>query len=189
MDSGLASTIRSQYEQVREEIDHAAVRSGRDASAVRLVVVTKTHPLSIIQAALEAGIRDLGEKGGTLDELTAPHIARFMADLRELRIGPPDVLTRATEHIPEMAALIARLLENGHAYRTDDGSIFFRISSWPAYGKLARLEPGAARQTERVAADDYGKDDVRDFALWKGAKPGEPSWDTERRTKNRCSLW
>jgi cysteinyl-tRNA synthetase len=124
-------------------------------------------------------IRDLGEKGGTLDELTAPHIARFLAGLEELRIGPPDKLTRATEHIPEMAALIARLLENGHAYRADDGSIFFRISSWPAYGKLARLEPDAARQTERVAADDYGKDDVRDFALWKGPKPGEPSWDTE----------
>ncbi|MEP7360972.1 MAG: cysteine--tRNA ligase [Chloroflexota bacterium] len=124
-------------------------------------------------------IRDLGEKGVTLDELTAPHIARFLADLGELRIGPPDVLTRATEHIPEMAALIARLIASGHAYKTDDGSIFFRISSWPAYGKLARIEPDAARQTDRVAADDYGKDDVRDFALWKGAKPGEPSWDTE----------
>ena len=124
-------------------------------------------------------IHDLGEKGGTLDELTAPHIARFMADMGGMRIGPPDVLTRATEHIPEMAALIARLLAGGHAYRTDDGSIFFRISSWPAYGKLARLEPGSARQTDRVAADDYGKDDARDFALWKGPKPGEPSWDTE----------
>ncbi|MEP7379512.1 MAG: cysteine--tRNA ligase [Chloroflexota bacterium] len=124
-------------------------------------------------------IRDLGEKGGTLDELTAPHIARFLVGLGELRVGPPDVLTRATEHIPEMASLIARLLANGHAYKTDDGSIFFRISSWPAYGALARLEPGAARQTDRVAADDYGKDDVRDFALWKGSKPGEPSWDTE----------
>jgi len=124
-------------------------------------------------------IRDLAAAGVTLDELTAPHIARFLADLGGLRIGPPDVLTRATEHIPEMAALIARLLANGHAYRTDDGSIFFRIASWPAYGALARLEPGAARQTERVAADDYGKDDVRDFALWKGTKPGEPSWETE----------
>jgi cysteinyl-tRNA synthetase len=124
-------------------------------------------------------IRDLAAKGGTLDELTAPHITRFLADLSELRIGPPDYLTRATEHIPEMASLIARLLANGHAYKTDDGSIFFRISSWPAYGALARLEPGAARQTDRVAADDYGKDDVRDFALWKGPKPGEPSWDTE----------
>ena len=124
-------------------------------------------------------IRDLGEKGGTLDALTAPHIARFLADMTELRIGPPDVLTRATDHVPEMAALIARLLASGHAYRTDDGSIFFRISSWPTYGKLARLEPGSARQTERVAADDYGKDDARDFALWKGPKEGEPSWDTE----------
>jgi cysteinyl-tRNA synthetase len=124
-------------------------------------------------------IRDLATAGGTLDELTAPHIARFLADLDQLRIGPPDVLTRATEHIPEMAALIARLLASGHAYGTDDGSIFFRISSWPAYGALARLEPGAGRQTERVAADDYGKDDVRDFALWKGPKAGEPSWQTE----------
>jgi cysteinyl-tRNA synthetase len=124
-------------------------------------------------------IRDLGAASITLDELTAPHIARFLADLGLLRIGPPDVLTRATEHVPEMAALIARLLANGHAYRTDDGSVFFRISSWPAYGALARLEPGAARQTERVAADDYGKDDVRDFALWKGHKAGEPSWETE----------
>jgi cysteinyl-tRNA synthetase len=123
-------------------------------------------------------MRDLAAAGGTLDELTAPHIANFMVDMAALRIGPPDVLTRATEHIPEMAALIARLLANGHAYRTDDGSIFFRISSWPAYGALARLEPGA-RQTERVAADDYGKDDVRDFALWKGPKPAEPSWPTE----------
>ena len=114
-------------------------------------------------------IRDLRPRACTLDELTAPHIARFMADLEALRIGPPTYLPRATEHIPEMAALIATLLEKGHAYRTDDGSIFFRISSWPAYGTLAKLDPEAARVGERVAADDYGKDDVRDFALWKGA--------------------
>ncbi len=124
-------------------------------------------------------IRDLAAQGGTLDELTAPHIAGFLENLGKMRIGPPDKLTRATEHINEMAALIARLQANGHAYKTDDGSIFFDISSWPAYGVLAKLEPGAARQTERVAADDYGKDDVRDFALWKGPRDGEPSWDTE----------
>jgi cysteinyl-tRNA synthetase len=124
-------------------------------------------------------IRDLQEKGGTLDELTAPHIARFMADMADLRVGPPTHLTRATEHIPEMVTLIAKLLDNGHAYRTDDGSIFFRIASWPAYGTLAKLDPGGSRVGERVAADDYGKDDVRDFALWKGTKPGEPSWQTE----------
>jgi cysteinyl-tRNA synthetase len=123
-------------------------------------------------------IRDLGEKGGTLDELTAPHIARFQDDLAKLRIGPPDILSRATEHVPEMADLVKTLIDNGHAYAADDGSVFFRISTWPSYGVLAKLDPDQARSTERVAADDYGKDDVRDFALWKGAKPGEPSWDT-----------
>src|SRR5688572_22078700 len=96
-------------------------------------------------------IRDLQAAGGTLEELTAPHTARFMSDLAALRIGPPDRLTRATEHIAEMASLIARLEANGHAYRTDDGSIFFDISSWPAYGALAKLDPNSARQTERVA--------------------------------------
>jgi cysteinyl-tRNA synthetase len=124
-------------------------------------------------------IRDLAEAGGTLEELTAPHIARFMADMSDLRVGPPSHVTRATEHITEMASLIAALLEKGHAYRVDDGSIFFRISSWPAYGTLARLDPQSARVGDRVAADDYGKDDVRDFALWKGPKPGEPTWQTE----------
>jgi len=124
-------------------------------------------------------IRDLAAAGGTLSELTAPHIARFMADMSDLRIGPPTVLSRATEHVPEMAALIATLVDKGHAYRADDGSIFFRISSWPAYGTLARLDPSQARVGERVADDDYGKDDARDFALWKGPKPGEPSWPTE----------
>src|SRR4029077_17908497 len=70
------------------------------------------------------------------------------------------------------------LLDKGNAYRTDDGSIFFRIASWPAYGVLARLDPEQMRVGERVEADEYAKDDVRDFALWKGPKPGEPSWDT-----------
>jgi cysteinyl-tRNA synthetase len=78
-----------------------------------------------------------------------------------------------------MARIISTLLEKGHAYRTDDGSIFFRISSWPAYGRLARLDPEQLQVGERVEADDYGKDDVRDFALWKGPKAGEPSWQTE----------
>jgi len=124
-------------------------------------------------------IRDLQAGGVALDELTAPHIARFMTDMDDLRVGPPTHLTRATEHIPEMASLIATLLEKDHAYRTDDGSIFFRISSWPAYGMLAKLDPQGSRVGDRVAADDYGKENVRDFALWKGPKPGEPTWPSE----------
>ena len=85
---------------------------------------------------------------------------------------------RHPPHRRRSSGLIATLLERGHAYRTDDGSIFFRIASWPAYGRLARLDPEGLRVGERVEADEYGKDDVRDFALWKGPKPGEPSWET-----------
>jgi cysteinyl-tRNA synthetase len=105
-------------------------------------------------------------------------IARFLEDAGTLRMTRPDVLPRATEHIPEMVALLERLLAAGHAYRTEDGSIFFRISSWPPYGRLARLDPDQLRVGERVAADEYSKDDVRDFVLWKGARDGEPSWET-----------
>lgn len=116
--------------------------------------------------------------GVTIRALTDRWLDRFIEDTRALRMTPPDVLPRATDHIPEMVAIIEALLDRGHAYRTDDGSIFFRISSWPAYGRLARLDPAGLRVGERVEADEYAKDDVRDFALWKGPKPGEPSWDT-----------
>ena len=102
----------------------------------------------------------------------------FLDDAATLRMTRPDVLPRATEHIDEIVGLIEALVERGHAYRTDDGSIFFRIASWPAYGRLARLDPEQLRVGERVESDEYGKDDVRDFALWKAPKPGEPSWET-----------
>ena len=105
-------------------------------------------------------------------------LAVFLADADRLRMQRPDVLPRATAHIDEIVALISTLLDHGHAYRTDDGSIFFRIASWPAYGRLARLDPEQMRVGERVESDEYAKDDVRDFALWKGPKDGEPSWDT-----------
>jgi cysteinyl-tRNA synthetase len=124
----------------------------------------------IIKGAAAAGIG--------IDELAERWLKQFLEDARALRMTDPDVLPRATAHIEEMVALIQQLLDGGHAYRTDDGSIFFQISSWPEYGKLARLDPDQLRVGERVAADEYGKDDVRDFALWKGPKPGEPSYET-----------
>ena len=123
-------------------------------------------------------IRGAAAAGIGIDELANRYLEGFLADADALRMTRPDVLPRATEHIDEMVALIGTLLERGHAYRTDDGSIFFRIASWPAYGRLARLDPEQLRVGERVEADEYAKDDVRDFALWKGAKPGEPSWTT-----------
>jgi cysteinyl-tRNA synthetase len=116
--------------------------------------------------------------GTTIRELTDRYAAQFLADAAALRMTQPDVMPRATDNIPQIVALIQQLLDNGHAYRTDDGSIFFRIASWPAYGRLARLDPDSLRVGERVEADEYGKDDVRDFAHWKGPKPDEPSWDT-----------
>ena len=123
-------------------------------------------------------IRGAAAAGTSVDEVASRYLARFLEDADSLRMTRPDVLPRATEHIDDIVALIATLLERGHAYRTDDGSIFFRIGSWPAYGKLARLDPESLRVGERVEADEYAKDDVRDFALWKGPKPGEPTWDT-----------
>jgi cysteinyl-tRNA synthetase len=123
-------------------------------------------------------IRGAAAAGEGIDVLADRYLERFLADAAALRMTVPDVLPRATQHIESMAGLIATLLERGHAYRTDDGSIFFRISSWPSYGRLARLDPEGLRVGERVEADEYGKDDVRDFALWKGPKPGEPSWQT-----------
>ena len=123
-------------------------------------------------------IRGAAASGETTDALAERYLAAFLDDAAALRMTIPDVLPRATHHIDEIVALITTLLDRGHAYRTDDGSIFFRISSWPSYGRLARLDPEGQRVGERVEADEYGKDDVRDFALWKGPKPGEPSWDT-----------
>jgi cysteinyl-tRNA synthetase len=124
----------------------------------------------IIKGAATAGVE--------VGQLADRYLERFLEDADALGMTRPDVLPRATAHIPEIVDLIAKLLEHGHAYRTDDGSIFFRIASWPSYGRLARLDPDQLRVGERVEADEYAKDDVRDFALWKAPKPGEPSWET-----------
>jgi cysteinyl-tRNA synthetase len=124
----------------------------------------------IIKGALAEGV--------SIGELSERYREGFLADAGTLGMTVPDVMPRATEHIPQMVALIQKLIDRGYAYRTEDGSIFFRISSWPQYGRLARLDPEGMRVGERVEADEYGKDDVRDFALWKGPKTGEPSWDT-----------
>jgi len=123
-------------------------------------------------------IKGANAAGESTRELADRYLTRFLEDAETLRMTRPDVLPRATEHIEPIVGLIETLIERGHAYRTDDGSIFFRIASWPSYGRLARLDPEQMRVGERVEADEYAKDDVRDFALWKAAKPGEPSWST-----------
>src|SRR4029077_3530314 len=84
----------------------------------------------------------------------------------------------ATENIPQMAEFIAKLVHQGFAYKTEDGSYYFRIANFPAYGKLSKRDFAGMEDGARVDVDEYEKDSARDFALWKAPKPGEASWET-----------
>ena len=122
-------------------------------------------------------IRNSARDGVTVQRYTAKYEKAFLEDSATLNIEPP-TFVRATEHIPEMADFIARLQEKGIAYRTDDGSYYFRIAKFPAYGKLSKKDFAGMEDGARVDVDEYEKDSARDFALWKAPKPGEASWDT-----------
>ncbi len=115
--------------------------------------------------------------GVSLGEFTQPFIESFFQDLDRLHIQRAEHYPRATEHIEEMLELVQKLVEKGYAYESD-GSVFFRIGEDEDYGKLSGFDLSQVRQGERVASDDYDKEDVRDFVLWKGAKEGEPAWDS-----------
>src|SRR5438045_2932028 len=120
------------------------------------------------------------EQNKTLDDYTAKYIEAFWEDFDALGCERPEVAPRATRHIPEMADLIDKLEKNNHAYRSDS-SIYYRISSFPDYGKLSKINfaGNIAGASERVDTDKYEKEDARDFALWKApAKEHEPSWET-----------
>ncbi len=108
---------------------------------------------------------------------TKPFEEAFFEDIDTLRIQRPTIVCRATEHINEMAEMVKRLVERGHAYESA-GSYYFRIESFPDYGKLSRLDMSGIRPGARVDVDEYEKSDVRDFALWKAPKPNEPVWET-----------
>jgi cysteinyl-tRNA synthetase len=116
------------------------------------------------------------QQGADIRAVTTPTTEALFADLKVLGARPADVYPRATQHVDEMVALIERLVERGHAY-VADGSVYFAISSLPDYGKLSRIEladtragAGLATRARGVDADEYGKEDARDFVLWKGAK-------------------
>jgi cysteinyl-tRNA synthetase len=116
--------------------------------------------------------------GVPLREYTEGWIQAFRADNAQLGIEPPEETPRATDedNLRAMSAMILALEKNGHTYRRD-GSIYFKISTLPQYGKLARLDHEGMKDGARVDVDEYSKDDPRDFVLWKASKPGEPSWD------------
>jgi cysteinyl-tRNA synthetase len=124
-------------------------------------------------------INQAAERNVSLDEYTAPYIEAFWQDFDLIGCERPEVAPRATQHIAEMVALIDKLMESGHAYRSD-GSIYYRISSFPEYGKLSKINfaGNIAGASERVDTDKYEKEDARDFALWKAPDAeGEPTWD------------
>lgn len=121
------------------------------------------------------------ERGLTIADYTAPFADAVLEDMDALGMLRFDSYPRATAYMPQMIDLVERLIEKKLAYATPEGSVFFDISSFPGYGRLSGADPEAGRQGERVAADDYGKDDVRDFALWKAVKPKDEevgaAWD------------
>jgi cysteinyl-tRNA synthetase len=122
-------------------------------------------------------IRNAARDGVSVQQYTAKYEKAFLEDAAMIAIEEP-TLVRATEHIPEMAAFVAALVEKGIAYRTDDGSYYFHIAKFPQYGKLSKKDFSGMLDGARVDVDEYDKDSARDFALWKAPKPGEASWDT-----------
>lgn len=111
-----------------------------------------------------------------IKEITAPLTKSFLDDIKKLNIRRAVSYPKATEHIKEMLALIKQLLDKGIAYRGADGSIYFAISKFKDYGKLSRLSKRKIKIGARVAADEYSKNEARDFVLWKARKSGEPFW-------------
>ncbi|HXG72992.1 MAG TPA: cysteine--tRNA ligase, partial [Gemmatimonadaceae bacterium] len=128
----------------------------------------------IITGASEAGV--------TIGEITAPVVKKFHEDRAFLRIQDAEIYPSATDHIPEMVALVKALVDRGLAYRADDGSVYFAIGKLDGYGKLSRLDTREVRTGARVIQDDYSKENAQDFALWKAAKEEDETtgaaWDS-----------
>jgi cysteinyl-tRNA synthetase len=129
----------------------------------------------IIQKAQEAGI-DVVDPA-RIPDYTKQYEDALFEDFAALRIEPADEFPRATEWVEPMIELGERLVENGHAYAAD-GSLYFSVKSLPGYGRLSRLDPDSIRDGARVDKDEYEKDEVRDFVLWKAWREGEPRWES-----------
>jgi len=123
-------------------------------------------------------IRNAAKEHVDVRTYTQKYVEAFLEDSRILNLEKPEYLVRATDHINEMADFIDALEKKGYAYRTDDGSYYFRISRFPQYGKLSKKDFAGMEDGARVDVDEYEKDNARDFALWKGPKPGEAQWQT-----------
>src|SRR5262249_5401659 len=124
-------------------------------------------------------IRNAALEGKTVQEYTRKYEEAFLEDMQTLNLEPPERLVRATEHIREMAEYIQKLEQKGFAYRAEEGSYYFRIASFPEYGKLSKKDFSTIEVGARVDVDEYEKDNARDFALWKARKPDEQAfWES-----------
>lgn len=123
-------------------------------------------------------MRNAAASGQSIGDYTAKYEKAFLEDLDSLGVEKPECLARATEHIPQMVSLVQQLVQRGCAYRGENGSYYFRIASFPGYGKLSKKDLAGMEDGARVDVDEYDKDSARDFALWKAAAPGEFHWDT-----------
>jgi cysteinyl-tRNA synthetase len=122
-------------------------------------------------------IRNANAARKSIGEFTSVFTDAFLADTATLRIERPEHIASATQHIAEMVEAVEQLTTHGHTYNSD-GSVYYRIATFPGYGKLSHNDFSGIRAGARVDVDEYDKDDARDFVLWKAAKEGEPSWDT-----------
>ncbi len=122
-------------------------------------------------------IRKAGEKGISIRDFTAPFAQAFLDDVKSLGLLPAHDYPRATDYIAEMIEIITTLESKGMTY-VADGSVYFRIAEFPGYGRLSGLNRDQLIAGARVDADEYEKDDPTDFVLWKGQRPGEPSWES-----------
>ena len=127
-------------------------------------------------------IKRAKEQGKTIRQVTEPVIEVFHADREYLRIQAAEEYPKATDFIPQMIALVERLVERGVAYLADDGTVYFAIGKFPAYGRLSRLDTREIKAGARVLQDDYSKENAQDFALWKAAKEEDEvtgaAWDS-----------
>src|SRR5580698_10416385 len=123
-------------------------------------------------------IRNAAAEGKTLAEYTAKYTQAFLEDMAALRLQKPERMVKATDHIPEMVGAIEKLAERGFTYQSD-GSVYYRISKFPEYGKLSHNDFTGIRAGARVDVDEYDKANARDFVLWKAVKDGEPFWESE----------
>lgn len=146
-------------------------------------------------------IRDSQKEGTPLADFTTRYTQYFFDDLKTLRCEEAEVYPRATGHIQEMIDMIATLVEKGHAYQGEDGSVYYSIETFTDYGKLARIDREGQQAGARVTADEYGKESVADFALWKAYQeedgdvkwdspwgPGRPGWHIECSAMSTCHL-